>query len=174
MVKLVDALDSKSSGPCDHVGSIPTSGTRHEEGFDGHPPARPFFKGYVLMEGIEKGSETLLLVDDEEMVIEVGTLMLEKMGYTVIAAKNGEEALMRYRENKDAIHLVILDMIMPGIGGAETYEKLREVDENVKVLLSSGYCMDDQAMAILDRGCNGLMQKPFNMKTLSKKIREIL
>ncbi len=126
------------------------------------------------MEGLTRGSETVLLVDDEEMVVEVGTLMLENLGYTVVVARGGDEAVELYRAQKDAIHMVILDMIMPGMGGGETYEKLKEINENVKVLLSSGYSMDDQAVEILDQGCNGFIQKPFNMKMLSQKIREIL
>jgi two-component system, cell cycle sensor histidine kinase and response regulator CckA len=126
------------------------------------------------MEGITRGSETVLLVDDEEMIIEVGTLMLENLGYRVMIAGSGQEAIDLYRENRDGIHIVVLDMIMPVISGGETYEKLKEINEDVKVLLSSGYSMDDHAVEILRRGCNGFMQKPFNMKRLSQKIREIL
>lgn len=102
------------------------------------------------------------------------SLMLENLGYRVMIARSGQEAIDLYRENHNSIHIVILDMIMPVIGGGETYEKLKEIDEDVKALLSSGYSMDDHAVEILDRGCNGFMQKPFNMKKLSQKIREIL
>ena len=70
--------------------------------------------------------------------------------------------------------MVILDMIMPEMGGGETYDKLKEINTGIKVLLSSGYSVDGQATEILERGCNGFIQKPFYMTDLSKKIREIL
>ncbi|MGB6010465.1 MAG: response regulator, partial [Desulfobacterales bacterium] len=84
------------------------------------------------------------------------------------------EAIDVYKANKDKIDLVILDMIMPYIGGGETYDTLKKIDSEVKVLLSSGYSLSGQASEILDRGCNGFIQKPFNMRTLSQKIREVL
>ena len=70
--------------------------------------------------------------------------------------------------------MVILDMIMPEISGGETYDKLKEINPDIKVLLSSGYSINGQATEILDRGCNGFIQKPFNIANLSKKIREVL
>ncbi|MBC8457428.1 MAG: response regulator, partial [Deltaproteobacteria bacterium] len=79
-----------------------------------------------------------------------------------------------YKENRDNIDMVLLDMVMPGVGGGETYDRMKEVNPRVKVLLSSGYSIDGQATEILERGCNGFIQKPFNMKRLSQGIREIL
>jgi len=70
--------------------------------------------------------------------------------------------------------LVILDMIMPQMGGGETYDKLKEIGPTIKVLLSSGYSINGQAKEILKRGCNGFIQKPFTMRELSKAIREVL
>ena len=70
--------------------------------------------------------------------------------------------------------LVILDMIMPDMGGSEAYDRLKEINPDVKVLLSSGYSIDGQATEIMDRGCDGFIQKPFNMKQLSRKIRGVL
>ncbi len=123
---------------------------------------------------IIKGSETVLLVDDEPMVLEVGTNMLKKLGYTVLEAKGGSEAVKVYKANKDKIDLVILDMIMPDRGGGETYDQMKEIDPTATVLLSSGYSIDGQATEILERGCNGFIQKPFTIKELSGRIREIL
>jgi two-component system cell cycle sensor histidine kinase/response regulator CckA len=123
---------------------------------------------------IIKGSETVLLVDDEPMVLEVGINMLKKLGYTVLEAKGGREAVKAYEANKDKIDLVILDMIMPDRGGGETYDQMKEIDPTVTVLLSSGYSIDGQATEILERGCNGFIQKPFTIKELSGRIREIL
>jgi len=123
---------------------------------------------------IIEGSETVLLVDDEPMVLEVGINMLKKLGYTVLEAKGGREAVKVYEANKDKIDLVILDMIMPDRGGGETYDQMKEIDPTVTVLLSSGYSIDGQATEILERGCNGFIQKPFTVKELSGRIRETL
>lgn len=123
---------------------------------------------------IEKGHETLLLVDDEEMILEVSREILETLGYTVIQAQGGKEAIDLYRAHKDNVDMVILDMIMPDMGGGETYDQLKAINPELKALLSSGYSIDGQAKEILERGCDGFIQKPFNMKELSGKIREIL
>jgi CheY-like chemotaxis protein len=96
------------------------------------------------------------------------------LGYQVIVALSGEEAIEKYKGNKDEVDIVILDMIMPVMGGGETYDQLKEIDPNIKVLLSSGYSIDGRATEILNRGCDGFIQKPFNMEKLSQKIREIL
>ncbi len=96
------------------------------------------------------------------------------MGYTVLVARDGKEAIQLYKENKDKIDIVILDMIMPDMGGGETYDRMKENNPDIKVLLSSGYSIDGEAEEILERGCDGLIQKPFNMKQLSGSIREIL
>ena len=125
-------------------------------------------------EDILKGKETVLLVDDEEIVRGISGQMLEKLNYETILAGSGKEALEIYRKNKDKIDMIILDMIMPDMGGGETYDSLKEINPNVKVLLSSGYSIDGQAQEILDRGCNGFIQKPFGMKQLSQEIRAVL
>ena len=128
-----------------------------------------------VSEVIKPGSETILLVDDEGIIIDVTPEMLTELGYEVLTARSGEEALEQYRIiNRDKIDLVILDMIMPGMGGGETYDRLKQIDPEITVLLSSGYSIDGQATEILKRGCNGFIQKPFNIEILSKKIREIL
>jgi len=127
-----------------------------------------------LEKDILKGSETVLLVDDEDMIIDVGRPMLEKMGYNVLIAGGGKEALEIYQKNGQKIDMVILDLIMPDISGGDTYDKLKEINPEIKVMLSSGYSIDGQTSEILKRGCNGFIQKPFNIKKLSQKIREIL
>jgi len=98
-----------------------------------------------------KGREGVLLVDDEDVIIDVSQELLQTLGYKVYVARNGREAIDTYKANKDKIDIVILDM-----------------------LLSSGYSIDGQAAEILDRGCNGFIQKPFNITQLSQKLREIL
>ena len=89
-------------------------------------------------------------------------------------AGGGKEAMEIYEKNRERIDLVILDMIMPNISGGDIYDRLKDMDAEVKVLLASGYSVDGQATEILDRGCNGFIQKPFKMKELSQKLREIL
>ena len=125
------------------------------------------------MTKILKGSETVLLVDDEDMIVDVGTQLLEKLGYKVIVAKSGTEAIEIYKKKRDKIDMVILDMIMPAMNGGETYDMLREINNKIKVLLSSGYSISGQATEILERGCDAFIQKPFNIRDLSEKLREI-
>jgi CheY-like chemotaxis protein len=120
------------------------------------------------------GTETILLVDDEEMIIDVGAQILQKLGYEVLTARHGKEAIEVYQQNRQIVAMVILDLIMPGMGGGETYDRLKEMDPNVKVLLSSGYSLDGQATEILNRGCDGFIQKPFSIKSLSEKLRQII
>jgi CheY-like chemotaxis protein len=123
---------------------------------------------------ITKGTGTVLLVDDEDVVSEVGRDLLEALGYRVLTAKDGKEAIEVYRKNKDEIDIIVLDMVMPNMGGGEAYDHIKKISPDVKVLLSSGYSIDGEASEILQRGCNGFIQKPFSMKQLSGKIREII
>ena len=120
------------------------------------------------------GIENVLLVDDEEIVIGVGKQMLERLGYRVVTAKNGQEAVDFHSNNPDSVDLVLLDMIMPGIEAGDTYDQLKAVNPAIKVILSSGYSLDQKATEILNRGCNGFIQKPFNMKNLQEKIDEVI
>ena len=121
-----------------------------------------------------KGSGTLLIVDDEELVLDVGVNMLEKLGYTVLEAHNGTEGVEIFKANHEKIKMVILDIIMPDMGGGEVYDKIKAINPDIKVLLSSGYSVDGQAIELLERGCDGFMQKPFTMEELSGKITQIL
>ena len=120
------------------------------------------------------GSGTILLVDDEEMIIDVGAQVLKKLGYEVWTARHGKQAVEVYQQNSQRIAIVILDLIMPEMGGGETYDRLKEIDPDVKVLLSSGYSLGGQATEILNRGCDGFIQKPFSLKDLSQKLRQII
>jgi len=120
------------------------------------------------------GTETILLVDDEEMILSVGRSMLEKIGYHVLTAPGGRQAIERFEADPAGIDMVVLDMIMPDIGGGDAYDRLKQIDPNIKVLLSSGYSIDGQAAEILKRGCSGFIQKPFNLNEFSRKVREVL
>jgi len=121
-----------------------------------------------------KGKETVLLVDDEEMIIDVAQRMLDKLGYKVFTARDGKEAVAAFRKHKQEIDVIILDMIMPKMSGGEAFDRIKEIRPEVKVLLSSGYSINGQASEILNRGCNGFIQKPFNLQNLSKSLRTIL
>ena len=121
-----------------------------------------------------KGSETILFVDDEDMIIEVAKELLKRLGYKTLVAGSGKTAVEIYEAHKERIDMVILDMIMPDMGGGEVYDRMKSINPEVKVLLSSGYAIAGAASEILDRGCNGFIQKPFRMKELSQKLRAIL
>jgi two-component system, cell cycle sensor histidine kinase and response regulator CckA len=123
---------------------------------------------------VRRGRETVLLIDDEEMIIDVGCGLLKEIGYTVIPARSGQEALDIYRERQAEIDIVVMDMIMPGMGGGETFDHLKQINPRAKVLLSSGYSINGQASQIMERGCDGFIQKPFNLQQLSAKLRQIL
>lgn len=125
-------------------------------------------------ETIVKGTGKVLLVDDEPVILDVGSQLLERLGYDVITARNGKEAIDLFQHCKEETALVILDMIMPVMGGSETFDRLKSEYPEVKVLLSSGYSVDGQASDILRRGCNGFIQKPFNLEQLARKISDIL
>ncbi|MFZ0134677.1 MAG: PAS domain S-box protein [Desulfobacterales bacterium] len=121
-----------------------------------------------------KKNGTILLVDDEPDILEIGAMVLQKMNYQVLEARNGPEAVRLYSENKDDIDLVILDLVMPTMNGSQVYDRLKEIDPDVRVLLCSGYSIEGRAKDIIDRGCDDFIQKPFTYKKLTEKLDEIL
>ena len=126
------------------------------------------------VERVTKGTGNVLLVDDEETILDVGRSLLEALSYKVLIAKGGQEAIDIYRKIRDEIDIVVLDMVMPNVGGGEAYDRLKEINPDIKVLLSSGYSIDGEATEILKRGCNGFIQKPFKMNDLAERIENIL
>ncbi len=127
-----------------------------------------------ITEKLLKGTETVLLVDDEEIILDIGRDLLKAMGCSALTARGGCEAIELYQKNQDDINIVILDMIMPNMSGGEIYDRMKEINPDIKVLLSSGYSINDQATDILSRDCNGFIQKPFTINELSAAIRQIL
>ncbi|MBM9603789.1 GAF domain-containing hybrid sensor histidine kinase/response regulator [Desulfopila inferna] len=123
---------------------------------------------------VVKGSGMILLVDDESMIIEVAQEILAVLGYQVLTAASGREALEVYASNRKSIDLVIIDMIMPRMSGGELFDRLKEMDPEVKVLLASGYSIEGEAREILKRGCKGFIQKPFTISELSAKLSRLL
>jgi DNA-binding NtrC family response regulator len=120
------------------------------------------------------GDETILLVDDEELVRELGTEMLEWAGYNVLTAVNGQEALELYRRKKSDISLVILDLIMPKLGGKQCLEELLAIDPEVKVLVASGYSADGPTKNAIGSGAKGFISKPYDAKEILRVVRKVL
>jgi PAS domain S-box-containing protein len=125
-------------------------------------------------EKLYKGDETILLIDDEAVMLEVGAEMLNNLNYKVISASSGKEAVELFMKNKDEIQLTILDMVMPEMNGSETFDILNQIQPGLKVLVSSGYTLSEEAARISKLGCNSFIQKPFDIYRISSKIREVL
>ena len=121
-----------------------------------------------------RGTETILLIDDEQAILNVSADILKALGYTVIPVESAREAIDVYSRQKDGIDLVILDMIMPEMSGGETFAFLKMVNPGVKAILSSGYSLNDQAEKIMKQGCRAFIEKPFTIQGLSAKVREVL
>jgi len=120
------------------------------------------------------GDATVLVIDDEENVRKLAEKQLESIGYGVLSAKNGKEAIKLYKQRKDEIDLVLLDMIMPELAGRETFQELQKINPHIKVLLVSGFSRDGRAVEILDDGVLGFVQKPFKLHELSEIMAKAL
>lgn len=128
----------------------------------------------MTMEKLPCGTETILIVDDQETVWDFLIEALQNLGYTVILAENGEDAVSIYRETPGAIDLVLLDMIMPKLGGHDTFYQLKALDPKVKVLLSSGFVDAAAVNDLLENGAAGFLAKPHRIKDLAYELRRIL
>ena len=122
----------------------------------------------------EGGTETILLVDDESYIRDLGKKMLTRFGYTVLTAVDGESALALYREKKAHISLVILDLSMPGMGGERCLEELLRTDPGAKVIIASGYTAYEPKVKVMKTGACGFVGKPYKMKKLLEMIREVI
>jgi len=120
------------------------------------------------------GSETILLVDDQDAIWDFMIEALQTLGYTVILAENGLDAVEIYKENPKKIDLVILDMIMPKLGGHSTFYQIRALDPNAKILLSSGYVSEQEVDDILKQGAKGFIPKPHRINVIAEEIRRVL
>ena len=123
---------------------------------------------------LANGNETILVVDDEDAIWDFVIEALQNLGYTVILAGNGEEAVEIFESNPGGIDLVFLDMIMPKLGGHGTFYKLRNIKPDVKILLSSGYVSEAEIEDLLEQGANGFLHKPHQIRDLATEIRRIL
>jgi len=135
-----------------------------------HPAEKTDYKDKSVIHG----SGCVLVVDDDPAVLEISSRMLTKLGFRVLEACSGQDALNVYRQNRHMIDLVILDMIMPDMGGGEVYERLKDINRGVKAILATGYSLDGEASRIVKKGCDGVIQKPFSIDRLSRVISRVL
>jgi CheY-like chemotaxis protein len=113
-------------------------------------------------------------VDDEPKVLDICERFLRSVGYSVLTAKNGQEALATYEKNKTNVAIVVIDMIMPGMNGRELFDQLRAIEPSLRALVSTGYSIEGAVSDLMTQGCKGYIQKPFSLKVLAKEIRRIL
>ncbi len=123
---------------------------------------------------LTRGHGSILLVDDEQTIIQSTQSMLEKLGYQVITSHDGREALTLYKEQREKVDLIILDLAMPELDGSEMFKKLMEIDPSARVLLSSGYSRDKNVESLLADGARGFVQKPFDIAKLSSELERAL
>lgn len=128
----------------------------------------------ISFESIEMGSETILLVDDEKYIIDVGEMMLKGLGYSILTATSGQKAIDIFKKQHDVIDLVILDLVMPDMGGEAVFNEIRQIKSDIKVLFASGHYMSNHTRELLQSGSSGFLQKPFNLRQLSTNIRCII
>jgi CheY-like chemotaxis protein len=121
-----------------------------------------------------RGTGTVMLVDDEEAVLTIGGQMLEFLGFRVLSASNGRDAIELFKAHSDRIVGVILDLVMPVMDGEETLRGLRQLKTDVPVILSSGYTEEQFAGRFPNHHTAGFIQKPYELKTLSAKLKEVL
>ena len=142
---------------------LPSSATKEEGEKDQQADKRP-----------SSGSGGVLLIDDEAMILDTASEILKMLGYVVYRAGSGQEGVSIYHEKKNRIDLVILDMIMPGINGPQVLKMLKEINPDVKVILSSGYSMQGEVQKVMESGCVAFIQKPYNILELSSIVQQVL
>ena len=147
--------------------------------FDVYLPALEIKKAADKKEAVTEtelvpGQETILLVDDESSLLETGQELLSLLGYQVLTADSGENALSVIRREGGNIALVILDLMMPGMGGAKCLAEILKIVPSMKVVVASGYTASIKTEEIITAGAAAFIHKPYQLKTLSKIIREIL
>ncbi len=123
---------------------------------------------------LPRGTETILIVDDHETIWDFLIEALQQLGYSVLLAENGLDAVEIYRENPHEIDLVLLDMIMPKAGGHQTFFQIRAIDPEAKILLSSGFVSENEVQDLLAQGACGFLPKPHRLPVVARAIREIL
>ena len=163
----------KSAGGELRVDSRPDQGTLFEIFLPASKktPAAPPVQTEAKTRG---GHECILLAEDEEVIREMAQIGLESKGYRVLSAPDGAAALSTYRERQKEIDLVIADMVMPRISGPELFAHMKEINPDVRVIVSSGYSHDQEGQRMLRHGCLGYLQKPYNTEALNQLVRSVL
>jgi len=128
---------------------------------------------HVKDETNENRQPVILFADDDKLCLDVIVQMLTRLGYSVLEATDGHEAVEVYKNNQDIVDLVILDLKMPNNGG-HSFDQLRKINTDLKIILTSGYTEDIVIRELIKQGCNDFLQKPFDLKILSKKIKDTL
>jgi PAS domain S-box-containing protein len=141
------------------------------EGIDDYPA---FPKKESVVRRVWSEGQTALLVDDEEAVCDVSKQMLELLGFSVLTASDGRDALKVFSKHNRDIACVLLDLTMPHSDGEETFDELRRINPDVKVILCSGYSEEETTQRFVGKGLAGFIQKPFNLSTLSEKLSQVL
>jgi len=162
----------KGHGGYIDVQSRPNMGTTFQIYFPIAQPPAEVTK--TTAESLLRGAETVLFVDDEEEILNASSALLEVMGYRVLTARTGREALCVYERQGNEIDIVLLDMIMPEMSGGQVFEQLKTINPAVRVLLLSGYSKDQEETALLASRCEGFIQKPFKIYDLCRSIREAM
>ncbi|HVO37536.1 MAG TPA: ATP-binding protein [Spirochaetia bacterium] len=155
------------------VSSVPGKGTTFEMLFPA-TDVNVIEAAASPLDAVPRGKETIMIVDDEVDLRNLFRLSLGERGYTVIEAADGLEAVEKFRRRRGAIDLVLIDLIMPRLGGRETYMKLRELDPEVKALFATGYGIDDKVEDLLATGVLGIIRKPYELSAVEKEIRRVL
>jgi two-component system cell cycle sensor histidine kinase/response regulator CckA len=123
---------------------------------------------------MDSGSVCILVVDDEEFVLDVGTRVLIRMGYRVLGARSGVEAVATYQENKEGIDLVLLDYNLSGEKGADVFKSIRKINPNAAVVITTGFGENQEILELMNLGCRGFIQKPYGLDALAEKINSAL
>jgi two-component system cell cycle sensor histidine kinase/response regulator CckA len=123
---------------------------------------------------LRRGTETVLVVDDEAMVKDLARDILKRYGYTVLTAGGGEEAVELYRHHQGVIAVVLLDILMPEMDGREAFRRIREIDPSAKIIVSSGFDQARDADELLDAGASAFVQKPYRITELVRTVGEII
>lgn len=128
----------------------------------------------INTEALQGGAGTVLLIDDEELIRITAKGFLESLGYSVLTEKNGEDGLKTFIEKRGEIKLIILDMLMPVMGGREAFIRLREIDPEIPILVASGFVKEEQMFLLKEQGFAGFLQKPFRIEELAEKVHKAL
>lgn len=120
------------------------------------------------------GSGTILVIDDEKILQNVFSKMLNKLGFDVLVAENGRKGVEIYKKNKDIIKLILLDLNMPEMSGKTAFKNLKKINPDIKILITTGFALNEEVQELLNMGADGYIKKPFDLYTLSSKLKEII